>query len=78
MVNPFAKQCPLCWGLGKILAFGVALHPVALACPECAGLDVLPASAEDEEDAGQSRLAVAEAAAEEQYPGIDDAQAAVA
>jgi hypothetical protein len=39
--------CPICAGLGRVLAFGVTHEPVAIACPECAGLAITPASADD-------------------------------
>jgi hypothetical protein len=34
-------------GLGRVLAFGVSHEPTVLRCPECAGLDIVPASADD-------------------------------
>jgi len=42
-----SNQCPVCLGLGRIVAFGAAMQVVSLPCPECAGLDITPASAED-------------------------------
>ncbi len=50
--------CPVCSGLGRILAFGLCDEPVCLPCPECAGLAVTPASADDPpgpENMGPSR-----------------------
>jgi hypothetical protein len=40
--------CPICSGIGRILAFGVCRDPIAVQCPECAGLAIKPASADDE------------------------------
>lgn len=40
--------CPVCGGLGRVLAFGVCRDPIPVTCPECAGLAITPASAEDE------------------------------
>lgn len=37
--------CTVCDGLGRLLAFGAV--PVVVPCPECAGLNITPASAED-------------------------------
>jgi excinuclease UvrABC ATPase subunit len=42
-----SKRCPICAGLGRILAFGACVDPIAVICPECAGLAITPASAED-------------------------------
>ncbi|HVE93136.1 MAG TPA: hypothetical protein VNE62_12685 [Actinomycetota bacterium] len=39
--------CRVCSGLGRILAFGLGEGPVCLPCPECAGLAITPASADD-------------------------------
>jgi hypothetical protein len=39
--------CPICSGIGRILAFGACRDPIAVPCPECAGLQITPASAED-------------------------------
>jgi hypothetical protein len=43
-----SNGCPLCAGVGRVLAFGVAPDPVPLRCPECAGLAITPASADDD------------------------------
>jgi hypothetical protein len=42
-----SNRCPVCAGLGRVLAFGVCLDPIAVGCPECAGLAITPASADD-------------------------------
>lgn len=39
--------CPVCAGLGRVLAFGVTHEPIGVPCPECAGLAITPASADD-------------------------------
>lgn len=39
--------CPVCAGLGRILAIGLTDAPVPVPCPECAGLAITPASADD-------------------------------
>lgn len=39
--------CPVCGGIGKVLALGTGCDPIAVACPECAGLAITPASADD-------------------------------
>lgn len=39
--------CPVCTGLGRVLAFGVCSEPTPVLCPECAGLAITPASADD-------------------------------
>ena len=41
------NRCPMCCGLGRILAFGVGMQPVVMGCPECGGLDLTPASADE-------------------------------
>ncbi len=41
------NRCPICAGIGHVLAFGACAEPLAVACPECAGLAITPASAED-------------------------------
>ena len=43
-----SNGCPVCAGLGRVLAFGACSDPVPVACPECAGLAITPASAEDD------------------------------
>ncbi len=43
-----SNGCPVCAGLGRVLAFGARVDPVAVPCPECAGLAITPASAEDD------------------------------
>jgi hypothetical protein len=40
--------CPVCGGVGRVLAFGACREPIPVTCPECAGLAMTPASAEDE------------------------------
>ncbi len=42
-----SNGCPVCAGLGRVLAFGACRDPIAVPCPECAGLSITPASAED-------------------------------
>ncbi len=42
-----SKRCPICAGLGRVLAFGACVEPIPVICPECAGLPITPASAED-------------------------------
>jgi len=39
--------CPVCGGIGRVLAFGTCRDPNPVTCPECAGLQITPASAED-------------------------------
>lgn len=39
--------CPICAGVGRVLAFGACRDPIPVPCPECAGLSITPASAED-------------------------------
>ena len=39
--------CPICGGIGRILAFGACRDPIPVTCPECAGLQITPASADD-------------------------------
>ena len=39
--------CPVCGGIGQVLAFGFAGDLVPIGCPECAGLAFTPASADD-------------------------------
>lgn len=39
--------CPVCAGLGRVLAFGACRDPMTVTCPECAGLAITPASADD-------------------------------
>lgn len=43
-----SNGCPVCGGLGRVLAFGVCREPTPVTCPECAGLAVTPASADDQ------------------------------
>ncbi len=43
-----SNGCPVCGGLGRVLAFGACSDPVPVTCPECAGLAITPASAEDD------------------------------
>lgn len=68
-MQPTHKRCPVCLGLGRVLAFGFAGAPVPLRCPECAGLDVLPASADDPP-------APPEGPAPDPAPGCDETDAA--
>lgn len=42
-----SNNCPLCRGLGRVIAFGVCAEPTAVLCPECAGLQITPASADE-------------------------------
>jgi hypothetical protein len=42
-----SNRCPICAGIGRVLAFGACADPIPVPCPECAGLSVTPASAED-------------------------------
>lgn len=42
-----SNRCPICAGLGRVLAFGACTEPLSVPCPECAGLAITPASAED-------------------------------
>jgi len=40
--------CPVCGGIGRVLAFGRCRDPIPVTCPECAGLQITPASADDD------------------------------
>jgi hypothetical protein len=40
--------CPVCGGIGRVLAIGRCRDPIPVPCPECAGLSITPASAEDD------------------------------
>lgn len=42
-----SNGCPVCLGLGRVVALGASGRPFPLLCPECAGLAITPASAED-------------------------------
>jgi hypothetical protein len=42
-----SNRCPVCAGLGRVLAFGACADPIVVPCPECAGLSITPASADD-------------------------------
>ena len=42
-----SNRCPICAGLGRVLAFGACRDPIPVPCPECAGLAITPASADD-------------------------------
>lgn len=42
-----SNGCPVCAGAGRVLAFGACRDPIPVTCPECAGLQITPASAED-------------------------------
>jgi hypothetical protein len=42
-----SNGCPVCGGIGRILAFGACRDPIPVPCPECAGLHITPASADD-------------------------------
>jgi hypothetical protein len=41
------NHCPICAGVGRVLAFGACRDPIPVPCPECAGLQITPASADD-------------------------------
>lgn len=41
------NRCPICAGLGRVLALGACRDPIPVPCPECAGLAITPASADD-------------------------------
>ena len=41
------NNCPICAGLGRVLAIGACRDPIPVPCPECAGLSITPASADD-------------------------------
>jgi hypothetical protein len=43
-----SNGCPICLGLGRVLAFGACRDPIPVPCPECAGLEITPASADDQ------------------------------
>lgn len=45
------NRCPACGGLGRLVATAACGPPVVVTCPECAGLAVPPASADDGGDA---------------------------
>lgn len=47
-----SNGCPVCAGLGRVLAFGACRDPIPVTCPECAGLQITPASADDVEMRG--------------------------
>jgi hypothetical protein len=42
-----SNGCGVCGGIGRVLAFGRSVEPIAVPCPECAGLSITPASADD-------------------------------
>lgn len=42
-----SNGCPVCLGLGRVVALGASGRPFPVLCPECAGLAITPASAED-------------------------------
>lgn len=42
-----SNGCPVCLGLGRLVALGASTRPFVVLCPECAGLAITPASAED-------------------------------
>jgi hypothetical protein len=42
-----SNHCPVCMGLGRVLALGACRQPIPVPCPECAGLSITPASADD-------------------------------
>ena len=44
-----SNGCPICAGVGRVLAFGACRDPIPVPCPECAGLSITPASADDVE-----------------------------
>jgi hypothetical protein len=41
------NRCPICAGFGRVLALGACREPIPVPCPECAGLEITPASADD-------------------------------
>lgn len=41
------NHCPICAGFGRVLALGACREPIPVPCPECAGLSITPASADD-------------------------------
>jgi hypothetical protein len=41
------NRCPICAGIGRVLALGACRDPIPVPCPECAGLAIVPASADD-------------------------------
>ncbi len=43
-----SNGCPVCVGMGRVLAFGASHEPIPVSCPECAGLAITPASADDD------------------------------
>lgn len=43
-----ANGCPVCLGLGQVLILAATIEPSSVPCPECAGLLITPASAEDD------------------------------
>jgi hypothetical protein len=43
-----SNGCPVCAGIGRVIASGVCRDPIAVPCPECAGLSITPASADEE------------------------------
>lgn len=52
--------CPVCGGIGRVLAFGACRDPIPVACPECAGLAITPASADDHSSSGLCTYPAAE------------------
>lgn len=41
--------CPVCGGIGKLLATAFNGVPISMPCVECAGLMIPPASVDDDE-----------------------------
>ncbi len=40
-----SNGCPVCYGVGRLLVFA-GFGPLTVVCPECAGLEITPASAD--------------------------------
>lgn len=40
-----SNGCPVCYGIGRLLVFA-GFGPLTVVCPECAGLEITPASAD--------------------------------
>lgn len=51
-----SNRCPVCIGTGRIVAFAAFGDPVPVVCPECAGLHITPASADDVRRPPRSQL----------------------
>jgi hypothetical protein len=46
-VRIWGNACPFCAGYGWVLVVGLGRHPEQVTCPECAGLNIPPASIDD-------------------------------